>query len=70
MIWPITWIVVMLGLVGATVVASMKEKKARTEALKQMAPQPIGDIDEGADPMSEGFGEPAEMEELDEDAFK
>ena len=43
MIWPIVWIVVMLGLVGVTVVASMKEKKARAAALKQMTPQPLGD---------------------------
>ena len=63
----------MLGLVGVTVVASMKEKKARAAALKQMTPQPLGDdmqMEDGADPMSDGFGQPEEMQELDEDAFK
>lgn len=62
----------MLGLVAVTTVAAMQEKKARAKALKQFAPQPIDDasMPVGADPMDDGFGQPDELADFDEDAFK
>jgi hypothetical protein len=82
-LWPAFWFLCMLGLVIATTVIALREKKARNEALKKMQPQPIGPgMDPGADPMAadEGFGEPEmgdfgatnenDFAELDENAAR
>lgn len=68
----------MLGLVTATMVTAFREKKARSAAAAQLAPQPLDDAgldaELGADDMAaDGFGAPAgegELAELDENAFK
>ena len=82
--WPYLWIAAMLGLVIATVVAAIREKKARTAALKNLAPQPLDAAEcEGESAASEGFGEADPVDSfgtdaapgvdfaaLDEDVFK
>lgn len=76
----IFWSVIMLGLVTATIVAAMREKKARVKAVKSIEPQPLGD-EINDDSMEAGFGEAdpvdsfgesadGEFASLDEDAFK
>lgn len=75
--WPYIWIAIMLGLVIATVVVAMREKKARTEALKKLSPQPIADDPaEGGGMLNpeDGFGEPDPLDSFGtdpspEDAF-
>ncbi len=54
----------MLLLIGATVVAAMKEKKARDKAIKDMTPQPLGDGEDSsfADPSADGFGAQDEVD--------
>lgn len=70
----------MLGLIVATSVIAMREKKARDAAIQKMKPQNLPNMDAGpmvsaedgfgqADPL-DGFGDPAEMGAFDEDAFK
>lgn len=62
-IWFFFWVTIMLGLIIATLVAALREKKARATAVAQMQPQPLGDGSAQADPMmagaEEGFGAPA-----------
>lgn len=83
MLWPILWITAMLGLVVATVVVALREKKARSQALAKMQPQPMEDphLDgemAGADDdafgdagFDDGFGDAADpLAAMDEDAFK
>ena len=76
MIWPLLWIAAMLGLVIATVVVALGEKKARAKLAKSQAPM---SMDEPADLVGgeeaggfgdDAFGEPAEFAEMDEGAFK
>lgn len=52
----------MIGLIGATIFVAMREKKAQAKAIKDLAPQPLGDIpDSGDDAMvQEGFGDEAD----------
>lgn len=72
-IWFFLWIVIILGLTGATVFVAMREKKARAKAIKDLAPQPLDDamIDPSMDAMDDGFGAAADdFSELDENAFK
>ena len=85
MLVEILWVVFMLGLVVATVVASMREKKARSKAMQSMTPQPM-DVgismaeDEGAsdgfgaDDAFDAFGQSASQEPefsaFDDDTFK
>lgn len=81
-LWPIIWIVGMVGLVVTTIVVALREKKARAKAVQQMAPQPLeteggeqegfGDELEGFDDQEplDSFGDGQEIAELDENAFK
>ncbi|MCA9125815.1 MAG: hypothetical protein KDB22_01975 [Planctomycetales bacterium] len=57
MLWPIVWGTFMLGLVVTTIVVAMREKKAQAQAIKNLAPQPLGEDPTGGDMMSDGFGE-------------
>ncbi len=77
MFWPIVWIVFMLALCTAFGVVAMKDAKARAKLAKdklasqqamagvgaEMAPTSEGGFDDG-------FGQPAEFAEFDENAFK
>ena len=80
--WPYLWIAFMVGLIAAVVVAAMREKKARTQALSKLKPQPMVDdpamtgmpaADDGfgeSDPL-DSFGESAgEVAAFDENEFK
>ncbi len=83
MLWPILWILAMLGLITATVVAAMREKKARAQFAAKMQPQPMDDSGLDGEPMAmdddafggggfdDGFGDAADpLAAMDEDAFK
>ncbi len=78
--WPYVWIAFMLGLIVATTVVGLREKKARDAAIKKMRPQTMPDMgmshaaseEEGfgqADPL-DGFGDPNEVSAFDEQSFK
>ncbi len=79
--WPYVWIAFMLGLVIATTVVAMREKKARTAAIKKMTPQPldstatsmpIASAADGfgdQDPLS-SFGGATDMAAFDDNSFK
>ncbi len=79
-IWPYLWIACMLGLIIATSVVGLREKKARDAAMQKLKPKnlPAGDAaplvsaEDGfgqADPL-DGFGEPSGVGAFDEDTFK
>ncbi len=76
--WPYVWIAFMLGLVITTTVIAMREKKARTAAIKKMTPQPIAGGSQEAIPaaLDDSFGEQDPLDSFgadaafDEDAFK
>lgn len=57
--WPFVWITFMLGLVVATTVVAVREKKARAAAIKKMTPQPL-EAETSGMPLpsaADGFGE-------------
>jgi hypothetical protein len=67
----IFWSLVMLGLIVAVIVASVREKKARQKVMQAQQPQPIGDesFDDSADEeggFDDGFGEPDPLEGFEE----
>ncbi len=75
--WPYVWITFMLGLIVATTVVGLREKKARDAAIKKLKPKmtpdmgvsPVGMEEDGfgqADPL-DGFGE---ENAFDEQSFK
>ncbi len=74
---PYMWIAAMLGLVIATVVVGLREKKARKKAMAGMQPQPLDpDMDAGMDPMGgdefgDDLGSPDEgLAEGEDEEFK
>lgn len=73
-IWPILWILFMLGLVVTTIVVAIRENKARALAAKQMmSTQPgISMTDDGAAEGQSGdqFGGSVDFAEFDESSFK
>ncbi len=78
-IWPYFWIACMLGLVIAVGVVALREKKARDAAMQKMKPQGMPEMASsptisaedgfGQDDPLDGFGDPAEIDAFDEDAF-
>ncbi len=79
--WPIIWILFIVGLWVAFAVAAMKEAKLRKRAAqeqlaRQQAMSGVGMEMENATAGSaaagfdDGFGQPAEFAEFDENAFK
>ncbi|MCA9134667.1 MAG: hypothetical protein KDA45_15975 [Planctomycetales bacterium] len=80
--WAFFWILCMLGLIVATVVTSMREKKAQAAAREKLRPKPLaadgsvdmpGAEDDGfgeADPLSSFGDEAGEVAALDENTFK
>ncbi len=82
MLWPIFWMTAMLGLVVATIVGAMREKKIRAQAVANMQPQPLdqglGTDEAGADDdafdaggFDDGFGDAADpLAAMDDEAFK
>ncbi len=75
-IWPILWILAMLSLIVATVVAAMREKKARAKsankygaASKPMQLQPDGTDADGSQP-ADMFGAPEGDFAAFDDPFK
>ncbi len=68
----------MLGLVGTTTFVAMREKKARTAAIKKMTPPPASSgTSDAMNNSMDGFGEQdpldsfgSEVAAFDEDAFK
>ena len=77
--WFFFWITVMLGLVVATTVVAMREKKARQAAIKKMSPQPLDSGSTSPIPSADdGFGqqdpldafEGGQAAAFDEEAFK
>ncbi len=79
-IWPYLWIACMLGLVIATSVVAMREKKARDLAMQKLKPKnlpaseavPLVTAEDGfgqADPL-DGFGDPAEVGAFDENVLE
>ncbi len=76
--WFFFWIVCMLGLVVATTVIAMREKKARQAAIKKMTPQPLDSGTGSPIPSAEdGFGQQDPLSDFagseatfDEEAFK
>jgi hypothetical protein len=78
--WPYVWIAFMLGLIIATSVVAMREKKARDAAIQKMKPKnmpgaaggPIISAEDGfgqADPL-DGFDDPNAVGAFDENSFK
>ena len=80
--WPYIWIAIMLGLITATVVTALREKKAQAKAKAAMMPQPMDDP-AGVEHFGDGFAEPdpvdsfgggefggGELAELDQNSFK
>ncbi len=59
-IWPILWILAMLSLIVATVVAAMREKKTRAKTAQQFA-APVQSMDMQADMSAAEGGQPADM---------
>ena len=56
--WPYLWIAFMLGLVVATTVVAMREKKARSAAIKKITPKPIdGGMSSPVATAEDGFGQ-------------
>lgn len=67
--WFFFWVAIMLGLVIATTVVAMREKKARQAALQKMNPQPLGAS--SVNPMAsvdDGFGQQDPLAGFDGDA--
>lgn len=60
-IWFFIWIALMLGLIIATGVAALREKKARASAATAMQPQPMGeDLIATPEAADDGFGDAAD----------
>jgi len=56
--WFFFWIIIMLGLVVTTTVVAMREKKARTAAIKKMSPKPLDGGSASPIPTADdGFGQ-------------
>lgn len=75
LLWPILWILFMLGLVVSTIVVSVRESSARSKAAKQLManqPMPMSDVPGGEPAPSDGFGDAGQVEfaAFDENAFK
>ncbi len=72
LMWPILWILLMLGLVVVTIVVSVREGKERARAAKQMmAAHPgISMTDDGAPNSQDQFGGGVEFADFDESTFK
>lgn len=81
MIWPLLWILFMIGLWVAFGVVALKESRIRAQAAKQMLASQQAIAAAGAElappeAMGDGFGDgfdsanPGEFAEFDENAFK
>ncbi len=73
MLWPILWILAMVGLIMATIIAGVREKKARAKAAPQgMTPMQMNQdeavsLDGNVDSFDDGFGA---TDDLGDDPFK
>ncbi len=73
MLWPILWILAMVVLIMATIIAGMREKKVRAKTAPQgMQPMQMGQddavsLDGNVDSFDDGFGN---ADSLGDDPFK